>query len=282
MDKEILASEKAQLYNSTMEELHSEQAIIDYGAIIICRRGRATMRIDFKDWPLYERAVITLFPNDMVQLMDASDDFSVEILRYDPAMLRKASLQLEQTVYSALRKDRCRSNITVVTDIINGMFSLLRTYFRQVECRCTDQLVLLQLKAFFVGFYDWVLRNKSVEENDGSHRINELFNQFMEMLERDYKQSHDVNYYAECLCITPKYLNTITKSVAKHTPKAMIDHYVILQLKLLLRQTDTAIKQIAWDFHFSDVSFFCRYFKQRTGLSPQQFRKSKTMHQQYT
>lgn len=277
MDREILASEKAQLYTTTLKEMCGEQGIIDYGAIIICRHGQATMRVDFKDWPLHEGAVITLFPNDVVQLLNATEDFTVEMLRYDPAMLREASLQLEQTVYHALRKDRCRSNTTVVTTIINSMFGLLRTYFRQVECRCTDQLVLYQLKAFFLGFYDWVLRNKSTDDNNGSHRMNELFNLFMEMLECDYKESHDVSYYASRLCITPKYLNTITKSVAKHTPKAMIDHYVILQLKLLLRQSDTAIKQIAWDFHFSDVSFFCRYFKQHTGMSPQQFRKSERM-----
>lgn len=53
------------------------------------------MRIDFKDWHLKKDAVITLFPNDMVMLHNVSDDFEVEMLRYDKTMLREASLQLE-------------------------------------------------------------------------------------------------------------------------------------------------------------------------------------------
>lgn len=272
MDREILSSEKARLFTTALESLRHEQTIIDYGAIIICRAGRAVVRVDFKEWTLHEDAVITLFPNDVVQVVEATDDFSVEMLRYDAAMLREASLQLEQTVYNALRKDRCRSNITVVTEIIDGMFSLLRTYFRQVECQCTDRLVLYQLKAFFLGFYDWTLRNKTACDGDGSRRRYELFNRFMLTLERDYRLSHDVGYYASQLCISPKYLNAISKTVTNHTPKQLIDHYVVLQMKLSLRQGGTTIKRMAWDFHFSDASFLCRYFKRHTGLTPQQFR----------
>lgn len=147
MDNEILTSEKAQLYVSSLGELMGEQKVIDYGAIIICRQGTATMRIDFKCWRLEEGAVITLFPNDVVQMTDASADFEIEMLRYCPAQLREASLQLEQTIYDTLRKDRCRGKQPVVGDIVNGMFNLLRIYFDQPECKCTDQLVLYQLKS---------------------------------------------------------------------------------------------------------------------------------------
>lgn len=274
MDNEIMAEGKSQLYISNLAELADEQGVIDYGAIIICRRGTAIMRIDFKCWQLSAGAVITLFPKDVVQLSSASDDFEVEMLRYNPAQLREASLRLEQTVYDTLRKDRCRGNQPTVSKIVDGMFNLLRIYFDQPECKCTDLLVLCQLRAFFTGFYDWTTRNEpSPDEGNASRRMNDLFNGFMVLLEQDYHLSHDVGYYAEKLCITPKYLNTITKSVANHTPKTIIDHYVVLQLKLSLRQSKMSIKQMAWDFHFSDTSFFCRYFKQHTGTTPQQFRR---------
>lgn len=274
MDNEIIAVGKSRLYVSTLAELAGEQSVIDYGAIIICRRGSAVMRIDFKCWRLSVGAVITLFPKDVVQLSDASCDFEVEMLRYNPAQLREASLQLEQTVYNTLRKDRCRGNQPVVGEIVDGMFNLLRIYFDQPECKCTDQLVLCQLRAFFTGFYDWIVRNEPIpDEGNASRRMNDLFNDFMVLLEQDFRLSHDVGYYAAKLCITPKYLNTITKNVADHTPKTIIDHYVVLQLKLSLRQSKMSIKQMAWDFHFSDTSFFCRYFKQHTGVTPQQFRR---------
>lgn len=275
MDNETISSEKARLYTSNLEELTAEPAVTDYGAIILCTGGTATMCIDFKNWRLHKDAVITLFPNDAVLLKDVSPDFTVEILRYDKVLLREASLQLEQTVYSSLRKDRCRTDSKVVTDIIKGMFNLLRIYFSQKECVCLDQMVLYQLKAFFLGFYDWIYRNGSAQtDEEGSRRTNELFNRFMENMERFYQREHDVAFYAELLSITPKYLNTIVRRKTGQTTKSIIDQYLTMQLKLRLRTSGMSVKQIAWDFRFSDVSFFCRFFKQHTGQTPQQFRKS--------
>lgn len=274
MDKDILSTDKPRLITSRLEEMMGEQTVAGYGAIIICRTGSALMHIDFKAWRLGEGDVITIFPNDVVMIEEATSDFAVEMLRYDPAMLREASLQLERTVYSKLRNDRCRQGRLVVTDIINAMFRLLKIYFDQPECKCLDQLVLYQLKSFFTGFYDHIIREGHKESDEATPRTNDLFNQFMETLERDYRLSHDVAYYAHQLCITPKYLTTIVKRITGHTPKTIIDHYVVLQLKLQLRHRDITVKQLAWDFHFSDTSFFCRYFKQHTGMSPQSFRNS--------
>ena len=154
------------------------------------------------------------------------------------------------------------------------MFALLNIYFDQPECICLDQLVLMQLKAFFIGFYDYIYRNpQERKEEDASPRVRELFNRFMMELENRYRESRDVAYYAALLHITPKYLNNITRRMAGHTAKTLINQYVILQLKLSLRSEGKSAKQLAWDYHFSDLSFFCRYFKQHTGLTPMQFMK---------
>ena len=152
--------------------------------------------------------------------------------------------------------------------------ALLRIYFEQEGCPCLDQLVLLQLKAFFLGFYDYLYRNpiKRTADN-GSPRTRELFNRFMRELENRYRQSRDVSFYAELLNISPKYLNIVTQRMTSHTIKTIINQYVVLQIKQSLTTEEKSIKQIAWDYHFSDLSFFCRYFKQHTGMTPQQFRK---------
>lgn len=202
-----------------------------------------------------------------------ANSFQAEILKYNPSLLREASLQLEQTVYSSLREDRCRQDTPVVTNIINGMFGLLKVYFDQSECTCISQLVLCQLKAFFIGFHEYLQRNPQYRPDEvKSYRVRELFNRFMMLLERDYKISRDVNYYAEKMNISSKYLTNIVSQVTGHTPKTIIDQYVILQLKMHLKRTTQSIKEMAWEFHFADVSFFCRYFKKHTGLTPQQIR----------
>ena len=280
---ELSSYQEASLFTSHLEEWQDGPQVITYGAILICRKGKAMLNINYKEWHLHEGAVITVFPNDVVELKvdsnvevaDGGSPFEVEILKYNASLLREASLQLEQTVYSSLREDRCRQDTPVVTNIIDSMFALLKVYFDQSECTCISQLVLLQLKAFFVGFHEYLQRNPQNRPDDEvkSYRVRELFNRFMMLMERDYKQSRDVNYYAEKMSITSKYLTNIVRQVAGHTPKTIIDQYVILQLKMQLHRSSQSIKEIAWEYHFTDVSFFCRYFKKHTGLTPQQVRE---------
>ena len=298
---ELSSYQEASLFRSGLEEWQEGPQVLTYGAILICRKGKARLNVNYKDWELYEGAVITLFPNDVVELKvdgdckspqtengdckspetengdckspQTANSFQAEILKYNPSLLREASLQLEQTVYSSLREDRCRQDTPVVTNIINGMFSLLKVYFDQSECTCISQLVLCQLKAFFIGFHEYLQRNPQYRPDEvKSYRVRELFNRFMMLLERDYKISRDVNYYAEQMNISSKYLTNIVSQVTGHTPKTIIDQYVILQLKMHLKRTTQSIKEMAWEFHFADVSFFCRYFKKHTGLTPQQIR----------
>lgn len=288
---ELSSQQEASLFLSGLEEWQEGPQVLTYGAILICRKGKARLNVNYKDWELYEGAVITLFPNDVVELkvdgdfkspetengdcksLQTANCFQAEILKYNPSLLREASLQLEQTVYSSLRKDRCRQDTPVVTNIINGMFSLLKVYFDQSECTCISQLVLCQLKAFFIGFHEYLQRNPQYRPDEvKSYRVRELFNRFMMLLERDYKISRDVNYYAAQMNISSKYLTNIVNQVTGHTPKTIIDQYVILQLKMHLKRTTQSIKEMAWEFHFADVSFFCRYFKKHTGLTPQQIR----------
>ena len=289
---ELSSQQEASLSCSGLEEWQEGPQVLTYGAILICRKGKARLQVNYKDWQLYEGAVITLFPNDVVELKVEGDckspetengdckspqtanSFQVEMLKYNPSLLREASLQLEQTVYSSLREDRCRQDTPVVTNIINGMFALLKVYFDQSECTCISQLVLCQLKAFFIGFHEYLQRNPQYRPDEvKSYRVRELFNHFMMLLERDYKISRDVNYYAVQMNISSKYLTNIVNQVTGHTPKTIIDQYVILQLKMHLKRTTQSIKEMAWEFHFADVSFFCRYFKKHTGLTPQQIRE---------
>ena len=298
---ELSSYQEASLFRSGLEEWQEGPQVLTYGAILICRKGKARLNVNYKDWELYVGAVITLFPNDVVELKvdgdckspqtengdcrspetengdckspQTANSFQVEILKYNPSLLREASLQLERTVYSSLREDRCRQDTPVVTNIINGMFGLLKVYFDQSECTCISQLVLCQLKAFFIGFHEYLQRNPQYRPDEvKSYRVRELFNRFMMLLEKDYKISRDVNYYAEKMNISSKYLTNIVNQVTGHTPKTIIDQYVILQLKLHLKRSTQSIKEMAWEFHFADVSFFCRYFKKHTGLTPQQIR----------
>ena len=92
--QELNNNHESSLFLTSLEEWKREPQVLTYGAILICRKGNAVLNVNYKDWNLPEKAVITLFPNDVVLLKSplSSTAFEVEMLKYDTALLREASL----------------------------------------------------------------------------------------------------------------------------------------------------------------------------------------------
>lgn len=245
------------------------------GGIILCKSGNAVLHHNFQKWELSPGAVMTFFPNDIMHVDMFSDDFSAESLRYSHDQLRAASLQIEDVVYDWLRHDCCTVSDKVAS-ITAATFDLLGLYSGDNTCGSFDKILLLHLKAYFLGLYDQVRLNHA-SELDGlvrRDRITWQFNVFMDILEKEYKAYHDVAYYAGRLAITPKHLTSITRKIAGQSAKELIDEYLVMQIKLALSETSMSIKEIAWDFNFSTFAFFCRFFARRTGMSPLRYRQS--------
>jgi len=95
------------------------------------------------------------------------------------------------------------------------------------------------------------------------------------MLVKDnYRKERRVSWYGEQLCITPKYLSETVKQVSHRTPNEWIDHYVTLEIRVLLKNTTMNIKEIAEELSFPNQSFLGKYFKEHVGMSPSKYRRS--------
>ncbi len=267
-------NKKCQLKEVTASSFSNEPQILGYGELLLCDRGQASVRIEFSQWTIHAGETITFFPTDIVQIEDVSEDFHGIALVYSDDMLRMASLHIEESVYFSLRNDRLCREQQIVADVIRPMLTILQHFFSTDGCRVTDEIVALQLKSFFMGFSDFLQQHPELRHPDvDSQRTDELFARFMNILEHDFMESKDVQYYADRLCITRKYLAVLVKRKTGKTPKMMINEYVITRLKLRLRNTNDSIRQIATAFHFPDDSLMIRYFKAHTGMTPVQYRR---------
>ena len=93
------------------------------------------------------------------------------------------------------------------------------------------------------------------------------------MLERHFRHERRVSWYAEQLCITPKYLSEVVKQVSKRTPNEWIESYVVLEIRVLLKNSTKNIKEITEELCFPNQSFLGKYFKEHVGVSPSEYRK---------
>lgn len=95
---------------------------------------------------------------------------------------------------------------------------------------------------------------------------------FIDLLESHFREERAVNFYAERLFVTPKHLSAVLKEISGQTAGEWIDQRVILEAKLLLRTTGMNIQEISTALNFSNQSFFGKYFKHLTGISPREYR----------
>ena len=88
-----------------------------------------------------------------------------------------------------------------------------------------------------------------------------------------YPKNRRVNYYADRLHVTPKYLAAVCKSIAKESPSHLIDLYMVKDIEYLLTHTSKSIKEIAIELDFPTLSFFGKYVRQHLGVSPRAYRE---------
>lgn len=105
-------------------------------------------------------------------------------------------------------------------------------------------------------------------------RAEAIFSDFIRLVEQNYRSERRVGWYAHEMCITAKYLSETVKMVSRRTPNDWIDNYVVMELRVLLKNTTKSIKEISQDMCFPNQSFMGKYFKEHVGMSPMSYRKS--------
>ncbi len=101
----------------------------------------------------------------------------------------------------------------------------------------------------------------------------EVFNDFKDLLEKEYTQTRSSRFYATQLLISYKFLNDVVKKLTDKTVKSFIDDFVIMEIKRVLVSTSLSIKEISYSTGFEEPANMVKFFKKNTGLTPLKFRQ---------
>ena len=125
----------------------------------------------------------------------------------------------------------------------------------------------------FAGFLANSKRREDMEKPVRTTRQRQMLEQFMKLAINDHAREHLVGYYADKMCVTPKYLSKIVKETSGRSVPDWRSELLILDAKNMLRHTDMTIKEISARLYFPSQSFFFRFFKNHTGQTPTQYRE---------
>ena len=104
-------------------------------------------------------------------------------------------------------------------------------------------------------------------------RQEEVFNRFLELVNKYAIHERNCTFYADRLCLTSRYLSTLVRQASGRTVMNWVNEAVVQEAKLMLRHTDKLVYQIADELNFPNASFFCKYFRRMTGMTPNDYRQ---------
>lgn len=121
----------------------------------------------------------------------------------------------------------------------------------------------------FFDFHSSIYSMESISTQNAS-----LMNRFVAMLEDGaYRRHREVTYYADALCVTPKYLSEVSKRVSGYAANYWINRYTSLDLARMLRDKSLSFVQISSMFNFSSSAYFSRYVQHNLGMNPTKYRE---------
>ena len=250
---------------------------IDALIIGIGTEGTATVSCNLQECRLRKNTLFCFAPNTILQIASGSGFrahvavVSTDFVRNTPLNLREMMpVLLEREGNPVLQLDEAQSRA------MQSFVSLIEQEVHAPEQLYSREVVRGLLTSMIYKICDIVQSVSSArpDESKPRNRGEAYFRRFTELLGEHYRKERCVSFYAQQLCITPKYLTTVIKRVSGASVSDWVDRYVILEAKTLLKHSHMSIQEIAYSLNFANQSFFGSYFKRITGLSPTQYKNS--------
>ena len=148
---------------------------------------------------------------------------------------------------------------------------LIKTKYEEIDNIFRNEINISLLRVFYLNIYNGI-HHKLLKDTVKYTRRIEITKKFINLIMQFFNESREVAFYANKLNITPKYLSIVTFEVRGQSAKKVIDDYIMTEIKLQLNSTSKSILEISEELNFPDQSFFCKFFKRHSGLSPKQYR----------
>ncbi|MDN3595570.1 helix-turn-helix domain-containing protein [Zunongwangia endophytica] len=244
--------------------------------IIFVRQGNLSLRIGDKKWEASSKTILFLAPGQTSQITKFSDDLDGSQLIFDTDYFLLCLKNQVKLCFYPFFQFNSVPVLTLSKNEYLNLSSLLKRISYEVNnsesindnllCRLYLNVLLIEIER---------VKNSNDDDNHSPlSRKDMITARFKKLLEKNFKTIRKVSDYAEKLYISPTYLNDTVKEVTGKSASETIQERIILEIKGELIQTEDTINQIAYHLGFNDTSYFCRFFKKNTGVSPQIYRQS--------
>lgn len=246
---------------------------------LLCLQGKIEVSLNFRDYTLQANDVIISRSGAIGALNSMSEDTRFILLVisdqfYFPKLISGHTSELQHLIVTHplchLSDQVSQTTLHIYHMLKEQLQAKERSlYIHEISRGLVEAFVFNVLSSLVQEAKNVVQVHRKITRNQ------EIYERFMDTVEKNFMRERDIKFYAEKLCLTPKYLSQIIYKESGSHAGDHIQRFVILEAKALIKSKCYTMAKICEILHFTSQSFFTKYFKRATGMSPTEYQNLK-------
>ena len=248
---------------------------INASVFAICTEGGTSISINEHVYRVKAGQIIAILPDSVIRY-DAENDnaFKGLFIAMNPQFTEEILPKLDSIlpIFLYVKEHPCTNLTADEMQRLTEFHTFLWQRLKISDIPYKKEITLNLLKALVYevsGIFD-----KHIRFTPEQSRQSEIFSEFIKLCARYFRTERSLQFYADKLYISPKYLSVVVKQASNKTASEWIDDYVVNEAKTLLKTTTKTIQEISYELNFANQSFFGKFFKRKTGVTPGHFKRS--------
>lgn len=239
------------------------------GRIIQPLHGKVRILINLTEYTLCPESVLLISSGSIIEVLEISPDIDVRMIAPSNDFIQ---LSRKNEFFSHYLSGQLNLSLHVTDDELKKIDTFFSLMWNILQEPVFQRDIIQNLLMALLNYIEYIQRKKQTTVQIPS-RQEALFQRFITLVNAHCKQERNVGFYADKLCLTPRYLNTVIKQVSQQTVMEWINQAIIMEAKVLLKHSNLLVYQISDELQFATPSFFCKFFKKMTGMTPQEYQK---------
>lgn len=239
---------------------------------VLVKEGEISCIVDFYAYTLKAPSMALFLSGQVIESIEVSPDCEVVGMSFPSSFVDTLNLPVSFQEKLLFKFNHYYSLSKEELDAFISCYNQVSGIMKREDHPYREEIVRHLFSAYYYGLGYHVHNSQS--EKSVMTGQQEICDRFINLVSEHFKESREIAFYADKLCITKKYLSALLKQETGMTALEWIEKYVVLYAKSCLSSTSMTIQEISDDLDFSSQSVFGKYFKRVEGMSPKAYRQS--------
>lgn len=264
-DDDIYLIDEGQPMDTLMPLVAGREIMTDKIVFLMCRSGAMHLLLNYHELSISAGQIFIALPGMIIDTREVSPDFRATTMLLSERFTDSLNLGSPYRTLLSIQRRPVLTLMAGMEEAMDNFVGMVRGLLQQPSHPHLDRVLHLLFESWFFGFGPYLHSTESQRIATAAEQHTE---QFLRLVEQNFRQQHSLDWYASQMSITTKRLGICVKQTSGRTAADWIERHRLLEAVHLLRGGKLSVKEISFRLGFPNQSTFGTWFKRHTGASP--------------